>query len=164
MHGHSIDCRLLIVFVKYDFQFSLSWQLFKYIKLYKAPENLISLMRFTLIQFPTSYALSNFISGYTLRPSISTHNVGTSTTRCCGRHTLGTSYVTVNIFAPIRRVRRLFKQWRMMQIEDWPIAIKQKICALTETRWMNEHRPLLREPRGTRSLNLDLVSGTLLTV
>ena len=74
----------------------------------------MSLIRFTLIQFPTSYALSNFISDYTLHPSISTYNVGTSTTRCCG-HTLGTSYVTVNIFAPIRRVRRLFKQGRMRQ-------------------------------------------------
>ena len=29
---------------------------------------------------------------------------------------------------------------------------------------MNEYRPLLLEPRGARSLNLDLVSGTLLTV
>ena len=35
----------------------------------------MSLIRFTLIQFPTSYALSNFISDYTLRPSISTYNV-----------------------------------------------------------------------------------------
>ena len=33
----------------------------------------MSLIRFTLIQFPTSYALSNFISDYTLRPSISTY-------------------------------------------------------------------------------------------